>query len=70
MEKRRKRIGNGLAGKRVGPPEYQPTPKEMKDIEQLRKVVAENENLFFQDLINCRGTSRYSKGENWVSRFP
>ena len=56
-EARRKQISESIAGKKFGARDYVPSPSEMKDIEQLRKVVASGENLKFQDLIDSRGNS-------------
>lgn len=56
-EARRKQISESIAGKKFGARDYVPSPSEMKDIEQLRRVVASGENLKFQDLIDSRGNS-------------
>ena len=54
-EARRKQISESIAGKKFGARDYVPSPSEMKDIEQLRKVIAKGENMKFQDLIDSRG---------------
>ena len=54
-EERKRQISESIAGKKFGGRDYVPSPSEMADIEQLRKVVARGENLKFQDLIDSRG---------------
>ena len=56
-EARKRQISESIAGKKFGARDYVPSPSEMKDIEQLRKVVARGENLKYQDLIDSRGNS-------------
>ena len=56
-EERKRQISESISGKKFGARDYVPSPSEMKDIEQLRKVIAKGENMKFQDLIDSRGNS-------------
>ena len=56
-EARKRQISESIAGKKFGARDYVPSPSEMKDIEQLRKVIAKGEKMKFQDLIDSRGKS-------------
>jgi hypothetical protein len=49
----KQKISESLSGAKLSAREYKPTPKEMEDIDQLKRVVArEDGNLKYQSLLD------------------
>ena len=52
-EEKKQKISETLSGAKLNAREYKPTPKEMEDIDQMKKVIArEDGNLKFQSLLD------------------
>ena len=52
-EEKKRKISETLSGAKLSAREYKPTPKEMEDIDQLKRVYARGEgNLKFQSLLD------------------
>ena len=52
-EQKKQKISETLSGAKLSAREYKPTPKEMEDIDQLKRVVArEDGNLKYQALLD------------------
>ena len=52
-EQKKKKISETLSGAKLIARSYKPTPKEMEDIEQMKKVIErEDGNLKFQSLLD------------------
>ena len=52
-EEKKRKISETLSGAKLSAREYKPTPKELEDIDQLKRVYARGEgNLKFQSLLD------------------